>query len=208
MKYQLLGKLPPDTVNFFLEEILKRKVPNMAYQWIQFDNYLHNEFLKIFSNTELKIQQSEDATRPIQKAFYSAPGHGFRIHKDGTRCRSALNIAISCNDDDWVRWYDEDYINSISTLNTILPGTSKLSKFGSSRNTDIFEYENIPYTEELRNQVGDVYVLDVDAYHSFKCNGNKPRIIIQTKFHGFPNLETIATSLKQSSFTNIMPNSR
>ena len=195
MKYLKLGKLPKETVDFFLVEILKRKQPDVPYQWIHFDEYLNNEFLKLFTNTELKIQRSE--TKRVQKAFYSDPGHGYRIHKDGFKCRSALNIAISCNSDDWVRWYDEDYINSISTL-------EYSNKLGKSRNTNIYEYENTPFIEELRNEVGDVYVLDVDSYHSFKCVGDKPRIIIQTKFEGFPNLSTIKESLMRNSFSNLI----
>ena len=197
MKYNKLGKLPIETVNFFLEEILKRKQPNIDYQWIQFDDYLHNEFLKIFTNTELKIQWSADKTRPTQKAFYSAPGHGFRIHKDGFKCQSALNISISCNPADWVRWYDEDYINSISTI-------EYSNKLGESRNTAIKEYENINFVEELHNEIGDVYVVDVDTYHSFKCLGSKPRIVIQTKFENFPNFETVKESLMKNSFLNLI----
>lgn len=197
MKYLKLGKLPKETIDFFLVEILKRKQPDIPYQWIHFDEYLNNEFLKLFTNTELKIQRSE--TRRVQKAFYSDSGHGYRIHKDGFNCRSALNIAISCNADDWVRWYDEDYINSISTL-------EYSNKLGKSRNTNIYEYENTPFIEELRNEVGDVYVLDVETYHSFKCNGDKPRIVIQTKFDGFPNLSTIKESLIKNSFSNLICN--
>lgn len=195
MKYLKLGKLPKETIDFFLVEIIKRKHPNMPYQWIHFDEYLNNEFLKLFTNTELKIQRSN--IRPIQKAFYSDPGHGYRIHKDGFKCQSALNIAVSCNADDWVRWYDEDYINNISTL-------EYSTKVGKSRDTDIYQYENVPFIEELRNEIGDVYVLDVDTYHSFKCIGDKPRIIIQTKFENFPNFETIKQSLSNNSFSNLL----
>jgi hypothetical protein len=197
MKYQRLGKLPKETIDFFLNEILKRKKPNIPYQWIHFDEYLNNEFLKIFSNTELTIQWSKDKSKRIQKAFYSEPGHGMRIHKDGFQCRSALNIAISCNHNDWVRWYDEDYINSISTIDYS-------NKLGQSRNTNLFQYEDIPFTEELQNEIGDVYVLDVETYHSFKCNGDKPRIILQTKFDNFPNLDVIQESLNRVSFSNII----
>jgi hypothetical protein len=202
MKYNKLGKLPIETVNFFLTEILKRKKPDIPYQWIQFDDYLHNEFLKIFTNTELTIQQAVDKSRPIQKAFYSEPGYGFRIHKDGVKCQSALNIAISCNLDDWVRWYDEDYINSITSMasKTYLLNNT----YVASRDTDMEDYENIPFVEEVRNEIGDVYVLDVDAYHSFKCIGENPRIIIQTKFENYPNLSTIYESLKNNSFNNLI----
>lgn len=198
MNYCLLGKLPTHVVNFFKEELMKRKKSNLPYQWIQFDDFLHSEFLKIFENTELKIQWSKDKTRPIQKAFYSEPGHGFRIHKDGLKCQSALNIAISCNDTDWVRWYDDDYINSIGNI-SVLNTSNK-----TSRDIDIFDYENVEYIEELHNSVGDVYTLDVNTYHSFKCIGEHPRLIIQTKFEGFPNFEKITRSLSEKNFVNIL----
>jgi hypothetical protein len=199
MKYHLLGKLPKETIDLFLVEIIKRKTSNDPYQWIQFDDYLHNEFLKIFTNTELKIQWSVDKKRYIQKAFYSEPGHGYTIHKDGFKCQSALNISISCNPDDWVRWYDEDYINSISTVKYL-----NSNKTGLSRDTSIKEYENINFAKELHNEVGDVYIVDVDTYHSFKCLGNKPRIVIQTKFENFPNFETVKESLMKNSFSNLI----
>jgi hypothetical protein len=197
MKYRKLGKLPIETIDFFLVEILKRKKPNSPYQWIHFDEYLNDEFLKIFINTELKIQWDENKTKPIQKAFYSDPGHGFRIHKDGFQCNSALNVTVSCNPGDWVRWYDEQYINSISKIDYS-------NKFGKSRNTNILDYENIPCVEELHTEVGDVYVLDVNTYHSFKCIGDNPRIILQTKFEGFPVLDTIDKSLTKNSFSNLI----
>jgi hypothetical protein len=197
MKYRKLGKLPIETIDFFLVEILKRKKADSPYQWIHFDEYLNDEFLKIFTNTELKIQWDENKTKPIQKAFYSDPGHGFRIHKDGFQCNSALNVTVSCNPGDWVRWYDEQYINSISKIDYS-------NNFGKSRNTNIFDYENIPYVEELHTEVGDVYVLDVNTYHSFKCIGDKPRIILQTKFEGFPVLDTIDKSLAKNSFSNLI----
>ena len=195
MNYQLLGKLPESTIDFFLEEILKRKVPDKPYQWIHFDNYLNSKFLEIFSNTELSVQWS--GQRPIQKALYSDPGHGYRIHKDGTQCKSAMNIALSTNSDDWVRWYDEDYINKIGSVELLNDSR------GSSRDIDIYEYEDIPYIQQENPGVGEVYLVNTDVYHSFKCNGNSPRIIIQTKFAGVPDFNTIRSSLIDSSFNNI-----
>ena len=195
--YKFLGKLPQETIDFFKDEILKRKEPNNPYQWIKFDYFLNEEFLKIFKNTELEIQQYKGM--PVQKVFYSDPGHGFRIHKDGINCRSALNIALSCNEGDWVRWYDEELINKL-TQTTVQYG----KKTGSSRNTDIFNYEKIPYIDELKNEVGDVYVLNVEKYHSFKCIGKQPRLILQTKFEGFPVFEVIKDSLSEKSFENLI----
>lgn len=194
--YYYLGKLPKESVDFFRDELLKRKVKNVPYQWIHFDKFLHDEFLKIFVNTTLKIQFRGD--QPIQKGFYSDPGHGFRIHKDGLWCKTAFNISLSCNPDDWVRWYDEDYINSIGKISVLD------RKNATSRNIDIMEYEDIPYIEEHRNEVGDVYLVNTDVYHSFKCNGESPRLVLQTKFHGFPDIETVYNSLKDVSFSNLI----
>jgi hypothetical protein len=198
--YHILGTLPEDTVSLFKEELLRIKEPNVPFQWIWLNQYLNNKFLEIFENTELKIQlNSKDSPvrHPIQKACFSKPGHGWRIHKDGVRCRSALNIALSSNASDWIRWYDEELINSRSELN-ILRYKDRIS-----RNIDIMNYEEIPCVDELRVGVGDVYVLDVDTYHSFKCNGPSDRLIIQTKFDGFPNFDTLRESLIKKSFLNI-----
>lgn len=201
MRYKILGKLPLHTIEFFKREILLRKKTNDPYQWIQFDNELNNYFFKIFANTELAIQYDPENKRYVQKAFYTEPNHGFRIHRDGHQCRSAMNIAVSCNDTDFVRWYDTDVVDSLS--DTIESDNVKIGR-GRSRNTTIMEYEDIPYTHELHCEPGDVYALDVDTFHSFKCGGPQPRIIIQTKFHDFPDFETIAESLTRSSFRTII----
>ena len=202
MKYKKLGKLPLETVEYFKREILKRKVPDSGYQWIHFDKTLNDAFMKIFDNRELEIQFDPDKQRYIQKAFYSSPNHGYRIHRDGLQCNSALNIAISCNPEDWVRWYDHESIDNLGSI-TVRDIDNPLHK-GRSRDVNVNDYENIPYTDELRNEVGDVYALDVDNYHSFKCNGTEPRIVIQTKFRHYPTLSTIVESLERCSFSNII----
>lgn len=199
MKYYKLGKLSLETIEFFKKEILKRKTLR-NYQWIQFDKYLNDKFAEIFCNTELKIQYDSTNDRLVQKAFYSAPGYGFRIHKDGHCCNSALNIAVSCNPGDWVRWYDDDVINR---LNDNLKITNK-ADYGYSRDCNIINYEEIPYTHELHNEVGDIYTLDVDTFHSFKCIGTEPRIVIQTKFQSYPTFSFITESLSKNSFTNLI----
>lgn len=199
--YLLLGRLPLNVIEFFLKEILKRKTEYKSYQWVLFDSYLNEYFLSLFENNELKIQWDyrNSNPRPIQKAFYSDPGYGYRIHKDGLRCRSALNIALSCNAADWVRWYDEDYINSLS------PPTSVLNNgYATSRDVDIHDYETVDFIEETKTSVGDVYIVNTDTYHSFKCNGPLPRIIIQTKFEDFPDFDTISESLQRKSFKNLI----
>jgi hypothetical protein len=197
--YEKLGKLPLDIVNFFKQEILKRKT-NENYQWIFFDSALHNKFNQIFSNNDLKVQYNHENNRLVQKAFYSNPGYGAKIHRDGIRCKSALNIAISCNETDWVRWYDT---GTIEKLNRPIVNTN-YSKFGLSRKIDIQNYENVPYIDELYNEIGDVYVLDVDTFHSFKCIGLEPRIIIQTKFENFPDFKTLLNTLLNNSFNNLI----
>jgi len=200
--YKILGKLPLDTISIFKEELLRIKKPNLPFQWIWLNPYLNKKFLEIFNNTELKIQLNKEnrpIRHPIQKACFSSPGKGWVIHKDGVMCRSALNIALSCNDTDWVRWYDDITIDSFAKL-SLVRHNDKIS-----RNIDIVDYEKIPYIDELRVNVGDVYALDVDTYHSFKCNGPADRLVIQTKFDGFPDFKTIADSLTNKSFVGIQP---
>ena len=198
--YKKLGKLPIETIDFFKQELLKKKT-NQPFQWIQFDNYLNKKFAEIFCNTELKIQYDSSKDRLVQKAFYSEPGYGFRIHRDGIRCRSALNIAISCNPTDWVRWYDDTIINDLTDIKV----TNSVN-YGYSRNVDIIEYEDVPYVCELKNEIGDVYALDVESFHSYKCIGSESRIIIQTKFDQYPDFSTISASLTKNSFVNIITN--
>ncbi len=198
--YTKIGRLPDDTISYFRDELLRRKDSN-PYQWIQFGEFLNKKFLEIFENTDLQVQWDLRPLykRPIQKGLYSEPGHGYRIHKDGIRCKSALNIVLSCNDTDWVRWYDEDYINSRYGLDV-----TNFAKM-TSRNVNCFEYEDVPYISEMRNTVGEVYVLDTDTYHSFKCIGSQPRLVVQTKFDGFPDYSTVLDTLSKKSFSNLLP---
>lgn len=195
MNYYRLGKLPLEVVNILKEEVIKKTNPNVLYQIIQFDEQMHNKFLEIFENTELKIQKTLSG-KIIQKAFCSQPNNGFGIHKDGINCKSALNVVLSCNPTDWVRWYDDCTIDKISEIVT-------LHHPRKSRDVEIENYESIPYVDEMHNEVGDVYVLNVDKYHSFKCIGPNQRIILQTKFADFPDVETIYKSLKNKSFSCI-----
>lgn len=193
--YYKIGKLPDTVVNDFKLEIEKLKTNN-NYQWIKFNNRMHKLFSEIFSNDILKIQ-TKDNGENVQKVFYSMPGHGFRIHKDGARCKSALNIAISSNTSDWVRWYDEELIKNISKCTLV---NSERNNYGLSRNTDIHKYDIIPFEDELRVESGDIYILNVDKFHSFKCNGPNPRIIMQTKFENFPSLEELNNRISVNNF--------
>ncbi len=194
MYYKLLGRLPEQTIEIFVKEIYKLK-KSIPYQWIRVNDFLHNEFLKIFSHDTLEVQINPATNNYVQKAAYAEPNFGYRIHKDGVKCKSALNICLSSNESDWIRWYDDDYINSISLM------TLDTKKVIASRDTDIFDYENIPYVAELRTQPGEVYVIDVDTFHSFKCNGPKNFITLQTKFKNFPDFETLSALVSPTNFT-------
>lgn len=199
MNYHILGRLPLDVISFFREQVLKTKVEDKPFQWLRFNEELHLEFLKIFENRELQIQKNtiDQVKIPIQKVFYSEPGYGFKIHKDGLYCKSALNIALQANDSDWIRWYDEDYINSLGKLKVLDLPEKK------SRNVEIDDYEKIDFIDSLQVKTGDVYVVNTDVYHSFKCNGPKIRLVLQTKFDGYPSIEKIVPSLSKTSFVGI-----
>lgn len=198
MLYKKIGTLPQDILDEFKEEILERKDPSKGYQWIEFDNYLNGKFYEIWENEKLDVRQWED--KWIQKAFYSPPQEGWKVHKDGINCKTALNIAIQCNDTDWVRWYDEDYINT--QANVI---SAKAQGIGNSRNIDIENYEELEYVKQIIPKEGDVYLVNTDVFHSFKCGGPKDRIIVQTKFEGNPKINDVAELLQESSFVTLTP---
>lgn len=201
--YKKIGKLPKETIDFFKQEVIKRKL-STPYQWVWFDDYLSDKFMEIFCNTDLKIRYDEKNKRYVQKYFVTEPNNGWRIHKDGINDSGALNIIITCNETDWVRWYNENYINMYCLMNNIPIKTIK-TDIASSRNTDIFDYDNTPFVEELTcQQSGDVYVVETNNWHSFKCVGQETRIIIQTKFEGRLSCEKIYETLSKNSFNNLI----
>jgi hypothetical protein len=135
--------------------------------------------------------------RLVQKAFYSDPGFTYPIHKDGFRCMSALNIAVSTNENDWVRWYDDELINNLGITEELR------GKGGVTRNTTIKNPETVKFIQEYIPRRGDVYVLNVDKFHTWHCGGPKRRIVIQTKFDGFPDVETLFDVLKDHKFNYV-----
>lgn len=200
--FKKIGTLPTPVIDKIKEKILKKIDKSKNYQWVLFDQLMNEEFLEIFSCNDLKIQfkKTDDGSLiPIQKAFISSPNSGYGIHKDGIHCKSALNIALSSNYNDWIRWYDDAYI-----LNLISNNKAQVNILNTinvkSRDVNIIDYENVPYLKELRVVTGDVYVLTVDKYHSFKCNGPNIRIILQTKFEDYPELETLINKISMSNF--------
>ena len=88
-----------------------------------------------------------------------------------------------------------------------IPIKTLINNKGSSRNTDIFNYDNISFVEELtEQQPGDVYIVETNNWHSFKCVGRETRIIIQTKFEGQLSCDEIYETLLKNSFRNIEKN--
>ena len=191
MNYIQLGKAPQSFIEKIQKLIELRHDNNATYEWIMFDDAMQEIFNSVFFIPELKIQYLPNNV-VNQKAFFSIPGYGFRPHKDGIDCQCALNIAISCNNEDWVRWYDEDYINSISSTHR----NSTTEYHRHSRNTDLYEYEGIPFIDEMRQNIGDIYLVNTDVYHSFKCSGPHNRIIIQTKLADNPSISEVYENLK------------
>lgn len=191
MNYIHLGKAPKSFIEKIQNLIELKHNHNATYEWIMFDYEMQEVFNSVFPIPELKIQQLPNNV-VNQKAFFAVPDNGFRPHKDGIDCRCAFNIAVSCNEEDWVRWYDEDYINSISA--THRNKTSESHRH--SRNTDLHEYANIPFIDEMRQNIGDIYLVNTDVYHSFKCGGPHNRIIIQTKLAGNPTITEVYENLK------------
>ena len=194
MHYKLLGKLPEHVISQLAEMILSRKKNIKGFQRIEFTDEIYNYLADLFVNTELKLQRTKDKSRWVQKAFYSDTGYVYPIHKDGLKCMSALNIAVASNQGDWVRWYADEEILPRSDLTVVS------QDIGSTRNSKIIDIESIPFVEEFYPTTGDVYALDVDSFHTWKCNGPGPRIIVQTKFEEFPNFDHIARSLSIASF--------
>ena len=199
MCHKLLGTLPIEIVERLKSMILKfhDDQTTAKFQRIEFDEEILS-YLKTIIVTDMKVQKSIDGKSHVQKVFYSDPGFVYPIHKDGVKCQSALNIVLQCNDDDWTRWYNDHTILSHTEPQTIISSNGI-----SSRNTSLSneEIENMEFVEEFKSKVGEVYLVDVNTFHTWKCSGPNPRIIIQTKFDGFPTFNQLCRTI---SFNNIV----
>ena len=188
--HHLLGTLSTEIVDRLKTMILDLKDPDNhdRFQRIEFDDQLVN-YLKTIVVSDLEVQKNIDGTRLIQRAFFSAPGYVYPIHRDGVRCRSALNIIVDCNPDDWTRWYGDSVIEE-QTKNLI---TIEKSNIVTSRETDLSQdvIKTLEYDEQFRGKPGDVYLIDVDSFHTWHCSGPGNRIVIQTKFQGFPTFNRL-----------------
>jgi hypothetical protein len=199
LHHKLIGNLPIEIVEKLKSMILKYHDDQTTkkFQRIEFDEEILN-YLKTLIVSDMIVQKSIDGKIHIQKVFYSESGFVYPIHKDGVKCRSALNIVLQCNDDDWTRWYDDT---------TVLSETETQTKFStsgfSSRDTSLSVnvIENLKFVEEFKSKVGDVYLIDVDTFHTWKCSGPNSRIVIQTKFAGFPTFDQLCHKI---SFDNII----
>jgi hypothetical protein len=193
MNYQLLGRLPPEKLQSLKQFILNRMKP-VPWQVI-YDDFLQVEFAKLFNNTNIEI----DADGKNQKVFVAAPGHLYGIHKDGIDKKSALNIAISCNETDWVRWYTDSAVEYAG-------GELKVfndQQYRMSREISLDDSENVPFMQQVNTQEGDVYLINTDVYHSFKCVGNNHRFILQTKFAGNPSFDQLVEKITAENFNGI-----
>lgn len=196
MFYKILGNLELSVVDQLESMIMKLHDPNKkGFQRIEFSSEIIDLLKNVFSGIPLKVQHNGPLL--VQKAFYSDPGFTYPIHKDGIRCMSALNIAISSNENDWVRWYDDTVINNLGD-------TEELRRNGAvTRNTTIKNPEIVEFIQEYIPKRGAVYVLNVDKFHTWHCGGPANRIVIQTKFDGFPDLETLFDTIKECNFDYI-----
>lgn len=193
MNYHLLGRLPPEKLQGIKEFILSRIRP-IPWQVI-YDDVLQVEFSKIFNNTNIEI----DAGGKNQKVFVAAPGHLYGIHKDGVDKKSALNIAISCNETDWVRWYTDQAVTDAGGKLTVFND----QKYQMSREITVSDPENVPYIQEVNTKEGDVYLVNTDVFHSFKCVGNKYRFVLQTKFAGNPSFDELFEQITAENFKGL-----
>jgi hypothetical protein len=164
------------------------------FQSLNFNTLIRLEFRKIFSNTILARQ-----IKPSQKAFFTRPGYTAKIHKDGTDTNAALNIAISCNPTDWVRWYSKEQIDLLN-----IPPERSENSGGAFRRINLLPLDNVSYSGQHLVSIGDVYLVNTNEWHSFKCSGDQDRIIIQTKFASNPTIEQLIPMLTESSFYNII----
>lgn len=197
LNYIHLGRLMPEVVEQFKTRIESKMTPD-NYQWVHFTADDTAYYKSVFNN------DIGDKMKPNQKAIVSAPGHGFRIHKDEPGVLCALNVVIQCNPSDWIRWYDESYIDSIAEVELIdiVAGGGKPLK---SRNIHIKKYGPVPYIDQLTDQQpGDVYLVNTDKYHSFRAIGYNHRMVIQTKFWHYPSIEQLAASLSGNIFADYM----
>lgn len=198
--FKKIGKLNNNIVNDLLTMILPFEDKyNNGFQRVEFNTEIYQYLKDIFVNKNLKVQQSYNKEFLVQKAFLSGVNYSFPIHKDGIQCKSALNIALQCNESDWIRWYSDKLINKLSSVELLQK--DKKSTRNSTISKDLIP--ELKFLAELKVEPGDVYTLDVNTFHTWYCAGPKKRIIIQTKFEGFPDFKFITKLLSKESYSGL-----
>jgi hypothetical protein len=152
------------------------------------ENLFSNEFLE---DPLFKIDHT--------KMFVTLPGQGYHIHKDGANKFVALNVIVDCNVNDWVRWYNKDTISEYKNIETEWNDTVK----NYSLNIDIENWEDVPFAVEARHRPGDIYLVNVDEYHSYKNNGDTIRIVLQSKFAQNPTMDDVRNKILNNRLLNV-----
>jgi hypothetical protein len=194
MNYKFLGKISL----CFLEEVRQEVTGKaLARDYIDRTTFLSEEVTNRFRNYLFPSNfDSEQFVVNQTKVFITPPGEQNNyIHKDGVNRKCALNIVVSCNPTDVVRWYSDEEIISrggITELN--LPHEGYFSRQVRS----ITAYEHLPFIEEVTNQEpGNVYLVNTDVFHAYINRGTSWRFIIQNKFSKNPSIEQVYARIQE-----------
>lgn len=104
-----------------------------------------------------------------------------------------MNICIVSNCNDRIRWYDD----SIENLYQKEIASRFDGKILSSRNLICDDWKDLDgFIDEYCPEPGELYLVNTDVYHSFFCSGPEKRQVIQIKFEGWPDIETVEHNLK------------
>lgn len=179
---QILANLK-SIVNRFPE----KKSPALWNYFPEIEHYL----TFILGDQKLKISRNEKDLASI-KLFVSDPDDGMGLHKDGLKNKTAMNICVDANPDDWIRWYDDDVENSYEKeIAKRFDG-----KILASRNLLCDDWKNLDrHIAEYSPEPGELYLVNTDVYHSFYCSGPNKRRVIQIKFEGWPDIDTVEKNL-------------
>lgn len=189
MNYKFLGSISPSILDNIRLNVTSRRNLNKQFEVI-FPEHISQFYYTLFP---LEFQSIVEHS----KVFVTAPGYAYPIHKDGYDRKCALNVVIDCNPSDWVRWYTTDNIIAAGGIETLEHGYYHDGTEYHSRNVKIKNVESVQPIEEIHNQVGDVYLVNTDVYHTFKNNGNSDRLIIQTKFKDNLSIDEVYLKIQE-----------
>lgn len=200
MNYKKLGRIPASLLHRLQAEARLQVKPISLIQIAFLSNdtvqELYQElFPKEFQTEGIELQHS--------KIFITLPGGSHVIHKDGIDKKCALNIAIDCNDSDWVRWYDRDALLEAGGKEDLYKGEYTNGRTAYSRNIYLENYREAEFIEEAKHTPGDVYLVNTDVYHSYCNNGTVPRIVLQTKFSVNPSIDDVYQRIQEVGLLNL-----